>query len=77
VGQVTAAQGQAPAAGIRRPTRPMSAAERDHLLKLLHEEADKMFGADGLPKEKKEKVEKAVQMAISSGLVDEEEIKKK
>ena len=77
VGQVAPTQAQAPASGIRRPTRAMSAAEREHLLRLLHEEADKMFGDSGLPQEKREKVEKAVQMAIDSSILDTDKEEKK
>ena len=57
----------------RRPTRPMTAAEREHLFNLIHEEADKMFGPNGLPESQRHTVESAVKMAIDASIVEEED----
>ena len=70
VGQVSSTQGQAPARAVRRPTRPMTAEERDHLLRLVEEEAEKMLG--GMSPEKKKTVTSAVKMVIDVGTIDEE-----
>lgn len=72
VGQVAPAQAQTPARAVRRPTRPMTAAEREHLFSLVKEEAERLFGEDGLPKEKRETVETAVKMALDAAIPEEE-----
>ena len=77
VNEVAARDKLVQAGRARRPTRPMTAAERDHLFRLIHEEADKMFGEDGIPPAKRETVEGAVRMAIDGAIVDEEQEKKK
>ena len=60
-------------AAVRGGTREMTPAERDYLHRLVHEEADKMFGPDGLPVEKRETVEGAVRMAIDAVILEEED----
>lgn len=61
--------------GKNRPTRIMTAAEREYLFSVIDEEANKLFGSGVLPKEKKEVVQKAVKMAVDAGLLDEEKEK--
>ena len=53
--------------------KPMTLAEREELLKMISQEADKLFGKSGVPNEQREVVEEAVKMAVDSVLVDEEE----
>ena len=49
----------------------MTAAERSDLLRLVRDEADKLFaGNNFLPPGKKETLEKAVKMALESGAVE-------
>ena len=59
--------------GNRRTTRLMSAAEREKLFQMINEEAEKLFGENGLPKEQREIVENAVKMAIDASILDDEE----
>ena len=73
VGQVGATTEQARVGRVRRPTRPMTAAERDHLFNLIHEEADKMFGANGLPESQRNTLENAVRMTVDASIVEEGE----
>lgn len=56
----------------RQATRELNSEEREQLKKIMHEEAAKMFG-DGhaLPEKQKEIIERAVEMAIDSGAVEE------
>ena len=63
------------AIGKRRPTRIMSTDERDNLLKLISEEADKLFQGSGMSAEKKEVLKSAVKMAVDSGIVTEDQLK--
>jgi hypothetical protein len=59
-----------------RLTRSMSAAEREELFRMINEEADKMFGSEGVPEARRQVVETAVKMAIDAGIVVDEEEKK-
>lgn len=72
ISEVTAAQSQTPTRSVRRATRPMTAEEREHLFKLIQEEADKMFGQDIIPPKKRQQVESAVMMTIDASMVNEE-----
>ena len=71
VERVKPTEKQAGAGRVRRATRRMTAAEREHLFKLIQEEADKMFGPDGLPESDRETVEEAVRMTIDASIVEE------
>lgn len=55
--------------GRRRPTRLMTIEERQQLLQMVSEEADKMFNSGLLPAEKKEIVTKAVKMTVDAGIL--------
>lgn len=57
--------------GKRGATRIMSAAEREELLRMIDQEAEKMFG-NALPSEKRKAVVQAVKMAVDSGISAEE-----
>lgn len=65
----------ASAIGKRRATRVLTIEEREELLKLVTEEADKMLSSGILPPQKKELVAQAVKMAVDASLVSEEEAK--
>ena len=54
-------------------TRKITMAERDELFRYISEEAEKLFGESGLPKDQHEIVADAVKMAVDSGLLEEEE----
>lgn len=71
--QVEKTEKKVAAGRARRPTRPMTSAEREHLFSLIQEEADKMFGPEGLPQSQRATVETAVKMAIDSSLIEEGE----
>lgn len=58
--------------GKNRPTRIMTLAEREELLRMIDQEADKMFDGSGISPAKKKVIAEAVKMAIDSGLVAEE-----
>jgi len=73
VSDVQAPVQKAPSSRTRRPTRPMTASEREHLFKLIHEEADKMFGANDLPESQRHTVEEAVRKTIDASIVDEDD----
>src|SRR5690606_6082665 len=61
------------AVGKRRATRIMSSAEREHLFRLINEEADKLFADSTISEEKKQVLKSAVKMAVDAGIVTEEE----
>ncbi|MCB0358046.1 MAG: hypothetical protein KDD44_00365 [Bdellovibrionales bacterium] len=73
VSGVEAPQKQSSAARVRRPTRPMTAAERERLFQLIHEEAGKMFGPNGLPESQRTTVEDAVRKTVDASIVSDEE----
>ena len=64
--------GGASGIGRRRATRLMSSAEREQLLNMINEEAEKLESQGILPRGQKETVSKAVRMAVESGIVDDE-----
>ena len=73
VNQVEGTQAKQETKKSRKTTRPITAAEREHLLKLINEEADRIFGANGLPESERGTVEGAVSMAIDATLIEEDE----
>ncbi|MCB0345635.1 MAG: hypothetical protein KDD66_10995 [Bdellovibrionales bacterium] len=73
VSDVRGAEKQAKSSRVRRPTRPMTAEEREHLFKLIHEEADKMFGANGLPQSQRATVENAVKQTVDASIVEDDD----
>ncbi len=73
VQKVGQTQAQSVAGKARRSTRPMTQAERDHLLSLVDEEADKMFGQGKLPEEKKKTLTEGVKLTIQATFVDDED----
>jgi hypothetical protein len=62
------------ASRVRQATRPMTASERADLLNLVRDEAGKLFASNkSLSSVKKETLELAVQMALNSSAIDEED----
>ena len=65
--------GRAGGISKRGGTRTMTLAEREQLFSIINEEADKLF-SDGSPLAgQKNMLKKAVEMAVDSGLVDDDE----
>lgn len=65
------------AAGRTGSISAITAANREAIYQMLHEEADKLFSKGSLSKDKREVVERAVKMAIDAVIVDEENNDKK
>ena len=61
--------------GKRRATRIMSGAERENLMRLINEEAEKLFEGSDMSPEKKEVLKSAVKMAVDAGIVTEDDSK--
>ncbi|MFN8391698.1 MAG: hypothetical protein U0136_15525 [Bdellovibrionota bacterium] len=76
VKKVDSVQGQGRTEQVRRHTRPMTADERSHLIQLVDEEADKLFGAGKLPESKRETLTRGVKLTIAAGIIDIDEEKK-
>ena len=74
---VSGTRGPGAIGGKRRPTRVMTMAERDELLKIVSEEADKMFAGTKISEERKRVITQAVKMAVDAGIVDDGAGKKK
>ena len=74
--KVDQTQAQTGAGKVRRSTRPMTQAERDHLLSLVDEEADKMFGEGKLPEAKKKTLTDGVKMTLQASLFPDTEEEK-
>ena len=70
VQKVGAVQSQSRVDKVRRQTRPMTDAERAHLMQLVDDEADKLFGEGKIPERKKESLTRGVKMTIAAGLVE-------
>ncbi|MBN8548283.1 MAG: hypothetical protein J0M12_03085 [Deltaproteobacteria bacterium] len=63
------------AIGKRRATRIMSTAERENLMRLINEEAEKLFEDSAMSPERKEVLKSAVKMAVDAGIVTEDDAK--
>ena len=55
----------------RGATRVMSAAEREQLLAMVNEEAEKIFGKSGIPAEQREIIASAVKQTIEAAIIEE------
>ena len=73
VEQVKALDRQTGTGAVRRTTRALTPKEQEELMMMIDEEADRMFGPQGLPESKKETVKDAVRMAIEATLSEEDE----
>lgn len=60
-------------AGGRGATRVMTAAEREQLLAMVNEEAEKIFGKSGIPDEQRQIIESAVKQTIEAAIIDDED----
>lgn len=68
--------GVAQVGGVRtapRSERALTRTERDKLLGMIREEADRLFAGGSLPKAQREIVKRAVTMAVDAGIIVEEE----
>lgn len=76
VGQVDRSKEVSGVSGIdankRGITREMTAAEREHLLAMVNEEAEKIFGKSGIPAEQREIIESAVKQTIEAAIIEDE-----
>ncbi|MCB0310669.1 MAG: hypothetical protein KDD42_05510 [Bdellovibrionales bacterium] len=66
------ASGSAGRAGRRGATRTMTLAERQELLRMINEEADKLLEHSGMSAAKKKQVVEAVKMAVDVGISEED-----
>lgn len=70
-------QGVSRVGGVRGTQHPsaqhLTRAERDKLLGMIQEEADKLFAGGMLPKTQREVVKRAVTMAVDVGIIVEDE----
>jgi hypothetical protein len=73
VGQVSGTKNASGVSRVRQATRRMTSEEREHLFRIVQEEASKMFGPNGFPESKRESVEGAVKMVIDAAQVEEED----
>lgn len=60
----------------RKATRVMSAQEREQLLRMVDDEAEKLFKSGVIPNANKEMITKAVKMAVDSSIVLENDVEK-
>jgi hypothetical protein len=72
---VEAIKGAIGISGVRT-TRSISPSEREHIFKMIQEEAEKLFPDGSIMSAKKEMIKSAVKMAIEAGILDEEDLKK-
>ena len=72
VEQVRGAEKQGGIGAIQRSTRNITPEQHQQLMSLIDEEAEKMFGTEGLPESKKETVKGAVKMAIEASMEPDE-----
>lgn len=70
---VKSAEKKGAAAGVRGPAGRITPEQRDQLYQLIEEEADRLFGKDGLPDNRKETIKGAVRMVIDGSIIEEEE----
>ena len=68
VGAVNAISGTS-----RTPTREMSFQEREELLRMVGEEAEKLFSKSKIPASQREAIEMAVKQTIDAALIEEQE----
>lgn len=78
VGAVKAATGVgdvrgASAIGKRQPTRIMTMSEREQLLQMINEEAEKLVESGALPASKKEVIAHAVRMTVDASIIDDKD----
>lgn len=58
---------------VRQPTLNLSSKDREKLLKMIEQEANELVKSGIIPKEDKDVVTKAVEYAITSAILDDEE----
>ena len=73
VGQVGTVNSKSGIGRARQSTRPLTAEERAHLMSLVDEEADKLFGEHGISDSRRAVVTGSVKMTLQAGLLGEDE----
>ena len=56
---------------VRRATRAMTSEEREYLLRLVNEEADRLFSNNSLNNKQKQTAKTAVKIALDAAIIDE------
>ena len=69
--EVDGPKGQREVSKARQKTVKLSPEERGRLFSMVEEEAGKLFGKEGLPESRREKLEAAVKMAIDAAIIEE------
>lgn len=67
VDQVTTVKGRQGVSRARAATRPMTQEEREHLMQLVDEEAEKMLANANIPEGRKRTITESVKMTLSAG----------
>lgn len=73
VGKIGAVEQQSASGQVRKQTRPLTAEEREHLMQMVDEEANKLFGSKKISESKKEAVTKSLKYTFAAGSLEEEE----
>ena len=73
VDKVKATEKQSSSGKIMAPTTELSPEMRERIMRIIDEEADKMFGDDRNSEDQKKTVKGAVKMAIDGGIVEGED----
>ncbi len=60
-------------ARIRQGTRGLTPAEKEYLLSLVSEEAEKMFGGGKITPRKRQIIEASVRMSLAAGMEEDDE----
>lgn len=73
VGKVGAIEQQGNVGEVKKQTRPLSAEERKQLLKMVDEEAVKLFGSSKISEAKKQTVTKSLKYTFDAGSLEDED----
>ena len=71
INSINPASHSANVAPVRRATRAMTAEEREYLLRLVNEEADRLFSNNSLNERQKQTAKTAVKIAIDAAIIEE------
>lgn len=61
------------ASGVRKPTRELTLEEREKVLGLIKDEAEKLFAKSNVSQQQRQVIERAVEIAVDSAIIDENE----
>ena len=73
VDKVGATTQKTPSTKVESAGRRITRDNHEELLKLIEEEADKLFSQSGLPENKKESIKGAVRMVLEASLAEDED----